>query len=81
MTKKVVGEEVHEDTVTIHSRDEANAALVNCQRKSVRYADQAQKIAEEKRKVDAEISEWETVIAALPAVPEPESTPGLVAEG
>jgi len=83
MTKKVVGEEVHEDVLVVHSRDEATAALVDCQRKSVRYADQIQKLTEEKRKVDALTSEWETAIAALPALPDatPEPAPEVAAEG
>jgi len=77
MTKKVVGEEVHEDATTVYTRDEANAALVDCQRKSVRYADQIQKLTEERRKVDAMTSEWETAIAALPALPDATPEPAV----
>ncbi len=75
MTKKVVGEEVHEDTTTVHTRAEAEAALGNAQRRSARAAEQMRRLGEEKEKFDAEVSEWETAIAALPALPEPAPEP------
>lgn len=76
MTKRVVGEEIHEDGATrVHSREAADKELEQITRRRDRTVKNIARLTEELAGFNADIAEWDTAIAALPPLPEPEPEP------
>jgi hypothetical protein len=69
MTRKVVGDQVQEDTVKTYTREEAERALNQCVHELPRIERQVKTSRENFAKCEAEIVEWEALISQLPALP------------
>lgn len=70
MTRRVVGERIQEDTVKTYSRDEAQRQLDQCKSNLSRWQKQLTNTTEAISQCNADITEWEAMLAELPPLPE-----------
>lgn len=84
MTKKVVGDQVHEDITKTYTREEAERELAKLEADLPRWERQLKNTQDSIDANKAESAEWQRVISALPAPPpeepvaDPAVIPGLV---
>ena len=77
MTKKVVGDQIQEDVVKTYTRQDAGRELSKCEADLPRWETQLKNTQEAIAQCKSDITEWKSVIAALPALPEVTlATPG-----
>lgn len=80
MTKRVVGDEVQEDTVTTYSRADVEHQIAKCEAELPRWERQLGVTQDAITKNKADHAEWTRLLAALPTPPAPEPAPDPVAE-